>query len=91
MVSLLTTTADNETVQVAMVGSEGAVGIPALLGIGVMPYRVVVQLPITGLRIGAAALGAEFSSGGQFHDLLLRYLHPLRRSLSRRSATATTR
>src|SRR5438067_568463 len=45
MVSLLAATADDATVQVAMVGNEGLVGVPAQLGRGVMPYRVVVQLP----------------------------------------------
>src|ERR1041385_4499373 len=77
MVSLLAATADGSTVQVAMVGGEGVVGIPALLGAGFMPYRVVVQLPGTALRIGAAALGAEFNRGGPLHDLLLRYLPTL--------------
>ena len=77
MVSLLAATADGSTVQVAMVGGEGAVSVPALLGAGFMPYRVVVQLPGTALRIGAAALGAEFNHGGPLHDLLLRYLHTL--------------
>lgn len=77
MASLLAATADGSTVQVAMVGGEGAVGVPALLGAGFMPYRVVMQLPGTALRIGVAALGAEFNRGAQLHDLLLRYLHTL--------------
>jgi CRP-like cAMP-binding protein len=77
MVSLLAATADDETVQVAMVGSEGAIGLPTLLGAGAMPYRVVVQLPSTALRIGASALVAEFRCGGRLQGLLLRYLHAL--------------
>lgn len=77
MVSLLATTVEGDTVQVAMVGNEGAVGLPALLGINAMPYRVVVQLPASALRISAAALGTEFNRGGRLHDSLLRYLHTL--------------
>jgi CRP-like cAMP-binding protein len=77
MVSLLAATADGSTVQVAMVGGEGVIGVPTLLGAGFMPYRVVVQLPATAQRVGAAALSAEFNRGGMLHDLLLRYLHTL--------------
>jgi CRP-like cAMP-binding protein len=75
--SLLAATADDDTVQVAMVGSEGALGPPALLGIGVMPYQVMMQLPGSALRISTAALGAEFGRGGPLHDSLLHYLHTL--------------
>src|SRR5947209_12018334 len=77
MASLLAATTDDSTVQVAMVGNEGMVGVPALLGINVMPYRVVVQLPATAVRVSSAALGSEFGRGGQLHDALLRYLHTL--------------
>lgn len=77
MASLLATTADGDTVQVSMAGWEGVVGVPALLGAGLMPYRVVVQLPATAKRISAAALRAEFNRGGSLHELLLRYLHTL--------------
>lgn len=77
MASLIAVTADDETVQVAMVGAEGVVGVAALLGINVMPYRVVLQLPATALRVDAVSLGAEFRRGGRLHDLLLRYLHTL--------------
>jgi CRP-like cAMP-binding protein len=77
MASLLAAAGDGSTVQVAMVGGEGVVGVPALLGVGLVPYRVVVQLPATAKRISAAALKAEFNRGGPLHDLLLRYLHTL--------------
>jgi CRP-like cAMP-binding protein len=77
MVSLLAATTEGETVQVAMVGGEGAIGVPTLLGIGVMPYQVMVQLPATALRVNASVLGAEFRRGGHLQDLLLRYLHTL--------------
>jgi CRP-like cAMP-binding protein len=77
MVSLLATTSDGQTVEVAMVGSEGAVGALALLRINILPYQVEAQLPVTALRIDLAALGAEFERRGHMHDLLLRYLHTL--------------
>lgn len=77
MASMLVATADDDTVQVAMAGSEGAVGLPAVLGINVMPYQVMMQLKGSALRISASALGAEFGRGGALHDALLRYLHTL--------------
>lgn len=77
MVSLLAATSDDSTVQVAMIGSEGAVGLPVLLGINMMPYRVVMQLTGTALRISSAALCAEFVRNRLLHDAILRYLHML--------------
>jgi CRP-like cAMP-binding protein len=77
MVSLLAATEEGATVQVAMAGSEGLLGVPALLGINAMPYRVVVQLPGMALRASVTALAPEFSRGGPLHDAALRYLHTL--------------
>jgi CRP-like cAMP-binding protein len=77
MLSLLAVTDDDDTVQVAVAGCEGAVGLPALFGINIMPYRVVVQLPASALRISLSVVRAEFSRGGQLHDAILHYLHTL--------------
>jgi CRP-like cAMP-binding protein len=77
MASLLALTSAGETVQVAMVGAEGAVGIPALLGVSFTPYRALVQLQATALRVGMTALVREFGRCDYMHALLLRYLHTL--------------
>jgi CRP-like cAMP-binding protein len=77
MVSLLAVTAADAITQVAMVGGEGVVGVPSILRIRVMPYRVIVQLPCSAARIKAAALDAEFRRGGALADALLRYIHTL--------------
>lgn len=77
MVSLLATAGAHATVQVAMVGNEGIVGIPAFLRVNVMPYRVTVQLPTTALRVRASVLSAEVNTCGALTDALLRYLHML--------------
>ncbi|MGH9940911.1 MAG: Crp/Fnr family transcriptional regulator [Pyrinomonadaceae bacterium] len=77
MVSLLAATGDGATVQIAMVGNEGLVGVPAVLRVNLMPYRSVVQLPATATRIRVAALDAEFARCGRLQDSLLRYLHAL--------------
>jgi CRP-like cAMP-binding protein len=77
MVAMLSVTYDEETVEIGMIGNEGMAGVPAVLRCEAAPYRVVVQLPATALRIGVRALRAEFSRGGRLQDLLLRYAHAL--------------
>ena len=82
MISLVAITEDGKAVEVGMIGNEGMVGVPVILGFSVMPYLVVTQLPGTALRIRSDRLKAEFNLGGHFHDLLLRYTYTLITQLS---------
>jgi len=77
MVSLLAITEDGSTTQVGMVGDEGLVGIPAILGINKAPYQVTVQIPGRALRLNADILLSEFVRGGPLQEILLRYIHSL--------------
>jgi len=77
IVSLLSSTLGGETVEIGMVGSEGMVGLPALLNDGSMPYRTVVQLAGEAFRVKMDVLKDIFSRCGPLHDLLIGYLHPL--------------
>lgn len=77
MVSLLSIAQNGATTEVSMVGSEGLLGVPIILGVDAAPYRVTVQLPGTALRLGAEALRREFHRGGQLQALVLRYIHLL--------------
>jgi CRP-like cAMP-binding protein len=77
MISLLSTSGGGEAIEVAMVGSEGFVGVPIILKVGVTPYWSMVQIQADALRISAAALAREFDRGEQLHDLLLKYTHSL--------------
>jgi CRP-like cAMP-binding protein len=77
MISLLAITEDGHAIEVGMVGNEGMVGLPIVLGFNIMPHLVVTQLPCRALRIRTDRLKAEFNLGGQFHDLLLRYTDTL--------------
>jgi CRP-like cAMP-binding protein len=43
MCSLLSSTEDGSTVEVGMVGNEGMVGVPVILGVKCMPYRVTYR------------------------------------------------
>ena len=82
VVSLLSLTQDGETIEVAMVGNEGFVGVPVLLRVGIMPYRAMVQIPAEALRIEAERLRDAFNRAGLFQDLALRYMHALITQLS---------
>ena len=77
MISLLSTSGGGEAIEVAMVGSEGFVGVPIILKVGVTPFWSVVQIQADAMRISASALEREFDRGEQLRDLLLRYTHSL--------------
>jgi CRP-like cAMP-binding protein len=86
MASLLSITEDGHSVEVGMIGNEGVVGLPAVLGVDSAPYKVVMQLSGNALRIRADALRAEFVRGGRLQGLLLRYMHTLLTQISQSAA-----
>jgi len=77
MISLLSTSEGGEAIEVAMVGSEGFVGVPIILNAGVTPFWSVVQIQADAVRISGVALGREFDRGGRLRELLLKYSHSL--------------
>jgi CRP-like cAMP-binding protein len=77
LMSLLSTTETGSTVEVAMVGNEGIVGLPAILKNSMIPYEVVVQTETVAYRIKAEDLQEEFDKGEALHELILRYLNIL--------------
>lgn len=85
LLSLLSSTETGSTVEVAMVGNEGIVGLPVILKNRIFPYEVTVQIETEALRIRAEDLQAEFDKGGALHDLMLRYLNVLITEISQSS------
>jgi CRP-like cAMP-binding protein len=77
MGSLLALTQDGATVEIAMVGNEGMLGIPVVLGAHKAAYRIMVQIPGDAMRIKADVIWAEFKRGGELQGLLLSYTHAL--------------
>ncbi len=75
MISLLSTIPDGRTVQVGMIGSEGMVGVPVVLGVNTMPCEVIVQITSEALRIKSDNLLLQLSSSPVLQSLLLRYSH----------------
>lgn len=77
IVSLLYTTYDGESTEIAVVGAEGMVGISLWMGGGFMPGDAIVQSPGQGFRLNAQAVAQEAQRGGQVLSMFLRYTQTL--------------
>lgn len=77
LLSLVSTTETGSTMEVAMVGSEGVVGLPVILRNHLIPYEVTVQFTTKALKIRAKELRKEFDKGQALHEFVLRYLNTL--------------
>ncbi len=86
IVSLISTMSDGSTVEVGMVGNDGMVGIPVILGGNTTTTTAFVQVPKGGTRMEATRLKAEFNRGGVLQSLLLRYTQALHTQVSQTAA-----
>ncbi|MFN6964628.1 MAG: Crp/Fnr family transcriptional regulator [Pyrinomonadaceae bacterium] len=82
MISLLSVTEQGNTVEVGYTGREGMVGLAALLGKNEILYQQLVQSETDCLVADAAVVQDLFDRGGEFHDLLLRYMYALLKQIS---------
>lgn len=73
LVSMVAVLQDGAPVEIGVVGSEGMVGLPAVLGAGSSPTLAIVQLAATGLSIETAVLMNEFDTSPAVRGVLLRY------------------
>ena len=83
VVSMVYTTLDGTTVEVGLVGVEGMVGVPTILGATESPHRAIVQIADGAMKMKASILREHFNKRGPLHDLLLRYTHGLMMQISR--------
>jgi CRP-like cAMP-binding protein len=60
-----------------MVGTEGLVGVPIILGAETSPYQVEVQVSGEAFKIGVDILRAEFNRRLILHEMILRYVYVL--------------
>lgn len=77
IVSLLYITENGSSVEIAVVGNEGILGISLFMGGNTTPSRAVVQSAGYGYRLSASLLKAEFNRGGATQRLLLCYTQAL--------------
>jgi CRP-like cAMP-binding protein len=74
LVSLVVQTSDGRGVEVAVIGREGAVGAPLAFGIERRPYRAMMQIPGSALRIESAALEDKLPKTPVLQLALRRYI-----------------
>ncbi len=86
MVSKVAPLADGEPIEVGMVGSEGMVGLAALLGADRSPLEAIVQLAGTALRIDASALVSRFDKSLPLRRVILPYVQAMMVQISQTAA-----
>lgn len=82
LISLLSMTESGATIEVGMVGDEGMIGLPPILGVSKTPYESMIQIPVEALKIRVDVLRNEFNRGRRLHKTLLCYTHLLITQLS---------
>ena len=82
LISLMAGSANGQFLEVGAAGSNGMLGLPALLRARSMPFRAIVQIPGNAWRIRADVLKTEFDRGRKLQEVLLRYLQVLITQLS---------
>lgn len=74
LASLVVLTRDGHSVEVAIVGREGIVGTPLAVGIHRGPYRSIIQIPGSGLRIRSELLEDTMREAPELRLMLNRYV-----------------
>jgi CRP-like cAMP-binding protein len=85
LLSLVLSTENGSTVELAMVGNEGLVGLDVINKVGISPYEVVVRIATDTLRIKTEVLREEFDKGERLQDLILGYVSMLIYEISQSS------
>jgi CRP-like cAMP-binding protein len=86
LVSLLTAVDKRRTLEVGMVGNEGMVGMPFILGMGISGVRALVQGGGDALRIAAAPFRVAFARNLRLQQALHRYTYALMAQISQTAA-----
>lgn len=73
MISLVSVLSNGDMTEISIVGREGMVGLPLVLGDSTAGYQAIVQIPGDIYRIEAEVLQQEFCHTKTLHDLILRY------------------
>ncbi|MDI1240288.1 MAG: Crp/Fnr family transcriptional regulator [bacterium] len=77
IISLLYVMENGATAEIGVVGNDGILGIALFMGGDTTPNRAVIQSAGEAFRMKAKDLLDEFTLGGVFHNLLLRYTQAL--------------
>ena len=77
IISMLNVMEDGSSAEISVVGNDGLVGLPALMGGASTPSRAVVQSAGSAYRIKVSDLKKEFETHGPLTRLILRYTQSL--------------
>ena len=77
LISLISLGEDGASLEVGMMDSEGAAGLMALIGPRTVPFRALVQVPGTALRVKVEVLRNLFDKRQVLRRQLLCYMHAL--------------
>ena len=86
MISLVSIMQDGSTTEIGLIGNEGIVGLPIILGGDRSPSRAIVQIRGSALKLDAKILKQEFHRGGKLQQLLLLYTQALLTQVSQSAA-----
>lgn len=85
-ISVVSTIDQSNNLEVGMVGDEGMLGLPLVLGVGESPLHAVVQGAGFSLRMDAAQFRRELGSSAALQRILKRYLHVVMVQLAQTAA-----
>lgn len=74
LASVVATIENGTTVEIGIIGVDGVVGIPVLLGADFAPGRTFIQIEGAGFRIPATILKEEFERTGNLRTHLQKYI-----------------
>lgn len=86
MISLVANMDDGMQAEVGVIGREGMLGVPLLLGVETSFAEAMVQVPGTALRMGAREFRHELEVNASFRTLLLCYSEALQAQVMQTAA-----
>ena len=72
--SVVATVENGTTIEIGVIGIDGVIGIPILLGTSGAPGRTFIQIEGSGFRIEAQVLKKEFERAGELRQYLQKYI-----------------
>jgi CRP-like cAMP-binding protein len=86
LLSLISTTKTGSTVELAMFGNEGMVGLAGVINdMEILPHEVIARIATDALRINVEVLHEEFDKGERLQKLMLGYISMLIAQISQSS------
>jgi CRP-like cAMP-binding protein len=86
LISLLTAVDRRNAIEVGMIGREGVLGVPLMMGVTQSPVRALVQGAGSALRMTSADFLKELARSPDLRHVVLRFAHALTMQISQSAA-----